>query len=101
MLRGQLEATQIQKTDLEKQISSYHSEVQSAVQEYQKRLAESAAALQQCQQKLAAERAECEASIERHREECENNARISIELEKEKGKLAGTSPYCMKLPPFA
>ena len=56
MLRSQLEATQIQKSDLEKQISSYHSGVQSAVQEYQKRLAESAAALSQCQQQLADER---------------------------------------------
>ena len=56
MLRSQLEATQLQKTDLEKQISTYHSEVQSTVKEYQKRLAEAGAALSQCQQQLALER---------------------------------------------
>lgn len=56
MLRTQLEAVSIQKSDLEKQISSYHSGVQSAVQEYQKRLAESSARLTETEQQLVIER---------------------------------------------
>lgn len=55
-LRSQLETSNLQKADLEKQISSYHSEVQSTVKEYQKRLAESSAAMSQYQQQLAEER---------------------------------------------
>ena len=56
MLRTQLEAVSIQKADLEKQISSFHSGVQNAVQEYQKRLAESAAKLTETEQQLVIER---------------------------------------------
>ena len=56
MLRSQLEATQLEKGDLEKRVSSYHTDVQSTVKEYQKRLAESAAALSLSQQQLALER---------------------------------------------
>ena len=33
--------------------------------------------------------AECEASINRHRAECDTNRQISMELEKERGRLAG------------
>ena len=58
MLRTQLEAVNIQKADLEKQISSFHSGVQNAVQEYQKRLAESAAKLTETEQQLVIERLE-------------------------------------------
>ncbi|XP_067935057.1 golgin subfamily A member 3-like [Watersipora subatra] len=87
-LRSQLEATQLQKSDLEKQITTYHSGVESTVKEYERRLQISTAALSQCQQQLALERAECEASISRHRAECDNSLKISMELEKERGRLA-------------
>lgn len=56
MLRSQLEAMSIQKSDLEKQISSYHSGVQSAVQEYQKRLIEASGRLAETEQQLLVER---------------------------------------------
>lgn len=34
-------------------------------------------------------RAECQTSINRHRAECEASRQMSMELEKEKGRLAG------------
>jgi len=62
-LRSQVEAAQIEKGDYEKQIASYHTGVQSAVNEYQKRLAETAAALSQLRADLEAERGECQVSL--------------------------------------
>lgn len=38
---------------------------------------------------VCAYRAECEASIERHRSECDKSRQLTIELEKEKGRVAG------------
>ena len=34
-------------------------------------------------------RAECQASIERHRAECDTNRKLSIDLEKERGRVEG------------
>ncbi|KAF6021807.1 GOLGA3 [Bugula neritina] len=86
--RSRLETAQLQKAELEKQISSYHTDVQSTVKEYQKRLAESTAVIAQLQQQLVNERAECEASISRHRSECETSRQLSMDLEKERGRLS-------------